>query len=121
MKELLLLISGKYNNRYTLRGKKRFLNDFFKAFKKLKYNVELDTAKPNIKKLINMYVGNIETAKVIFVCPYDTSKISLLPKYKFYPLDYRKNIKISGISYFVDLLISFCCAILCCLWHNRIA
>lgn len=106
MRDLLLYLSGTYNNRYTLGGKKKFLNAFSKAFREMGYKVELIKTRVNKKSLTNLCVGNIKAAKVILVCPFDTPKIALLPKYRFYPFNYKKNVRIDSFNHIIEIIFS---------------
>ncbi len=104
MKELLVRVASVLGKRNTRNRKERFLQFFFDKFQTMGFPVEVvSDANGRSRHLV---VGNPKKADIIFITGYDTSKSVLLPGYRYYPLDEKKNVRNDTIDMIIRIVLA---------------
>ena len=106
MNDLFLKYGVLYGKRFRFKDKLKFVNEFAKDIESLGYKVEFQAKKKKFEKLLNIYVGDMKNAKIIFIAAYDTPTKAFIPQYKYYPFHTEKNIHSDTICFVAQFLIS---------------
>ena len=99
-----------YGTRFTKSQKNKFIDEVVKDYKDLGYWTRVHECKQGIKRVKNILIGNVDTAKTIIVAPYDTPSKALFSKYKYYPLDRTKTVKQEKVNNYFQVII---CLLIC--------
>lgn len=94
MREKMAILGGVYGKRCTTRQKNRFINYLMQQLRRLGYEARLDVKKGGTGRVCkNLYVGDLEKARVVVTVPYDTPSRFLFPGYIYRPLDSKKTLQ----------------------------
>lgn len=100
MKDLMMLFGVTFAKRYTNGQKRIFYSHAYPFFQKMGYTVESQKVKKNSSRVVNIIIGDMERAKYIILCPYDTPSKALLP-YKYFPFNWSENLRQEKIELFL--------------------
>ena len=106
MEELLVKYGLIFGKRFTLKQRRNFLVVISEEFGKLGYATKFanDDRKSNAKS-VDLFVGDIGKASTIICTHYDTPLKSLIPNYRYYPLDGQRSHRIFLLATFLPTLI----------------
>lgn len=93
MKDLFSFIAVTLGRRYKLKHKKTFVNYVSNEFDSIGYKTKIDDQTSKVKRLINLFVGDIKSAKTIIVVGYDTPAAGIRITKDYYPFDHQRNKK----------------------------
>ncbi len=107
MREQMLYLGGTYGKRLVEKRKARFLNFISKKISNLGYQVQLDSLNKSQKyKCNNLLIGDVKRADVIVTVPYDTASKVLIPGYRYYPLNRKKNMTVETVNTILQSLLA---------------
>ena len=72
------------------------------------YEVEFQESQGRFNQISNIFIGNIEKAQTVVLCPYDTPTTSLLP-FKYLPFNLQSNLHQEYINLALNFLIYALC------------
>lgn len=105
MKEILDYLCYEVPVRRNGGTKLRFLVYLKDGFEKIGLRCKL--WKPHKSKMMNLVVGDPETADTVILTGYDTPRKILVPNYRYYPLNSVNNTKNERIGIIVQMLCVF--------------
>ncbi|SJZ35869.1 hypothetical protein [Anaerorhabdus furcosa] len=92
MKDLMMLYGVTLGIRNTVKQKLFFLEETIEMLKKRKIEYKVVSKKVMNKKINNLYIGNINNAKTIIACAYDTPRKTMMMNNKYFPFNSKKNV-----------------------------
>lgn len=101
MKDLMVLFGVTLGKRYTKRQKSLFVEMLKKCFNKTCF-VFNSSYKENVNNLI---FGDLQKAKLILVCAYDTASQLLLPNTRYYPFERKRNLSNEIVNIVLELVL----------------
>lgn len=94
MKDLILKYGILHGKRYSNYHKINFIEEYIKDFSELGYEVKKQFIKRRFFNSVNLFFGDIESAKIILIAAYDTSVGQIIKK-GYYPFNPKLNYQIS--------------------------
>lgn len=104
MKDQMMLFGVTLAKRYTKSQKRIFYSQTVPYFEKMGYSVEYQESAGKLNQTTNLIIGNLEKAKNVILCPYDTPASTLLP-YKYFPFNWKQNLNQEYLGLGISFLI----------------
>ncbi|MEG0289941.1 MAG: hypothetical protein RR524_05665 [Erysipelotrichaceae bacterium] len=106
MKDLFALFCVRFSKRNSDVRKRGFLKWFIEVCEKAGFHTKLDETKERGKKSRNLVVGSVKNADTIIITGYDTGNKILLPGYKYYPFNLKKDQRNEVYSLILQMVLS---------------
>lgn len=99
MRDLFMHYGVTLAKRFTRKQKIMFINEISKDFMDMGYTAQIQARKQKFRAVtVNLHLGDVDNAEVIFLAPYDTGSVVMAKGYKYYPLNLEKTIKAERLS-----------------------
>ena len=92
MREDMLNFTARFGKRRTKKQKLKFLEFYMDVAGKLGYTATLHKFKQGINTGLNIILGDLKAADVIFIADYDTRERVLLPGFRYSLTDEKRNL-----------------------------
>ncbi|MEG2244410.1 MAG: hypothetical protein RSB84_02910 [Erysipelotrichaceae bacterium] len=106
MKDLFALFCVRFAKRNSDVRKRGFLKWFIDICEKAGFRTKLDESKVKGKKSRNLVVGSVKNADTVIITGYDTGNKILLPGYKYYPFNLKKDQRNEIYSLILQMVLS---------------
>lgn len=100
--------------------KEKFINNNLAIYSNTGHNTLIETSSKN-KNVKHIVVGDINKAKRVFITSYDVVNKTILPSFKFYPLDLDKSKTYEVLNLCLSLVILLTSCILSALCFQAVA
>ena len=110
MEDLLVKYGAILGKRYTLKQRQRFLLSLNEEFTVRGYKTRFaNNDRKNNARAVDLFVGDIGSAKTIVCCHYDTPQKALIPNYRYYPLNGQKSFQRNFVANLIPSLLTTAC------------
>ncbi|MBQ1509232.1 MAG: hypothetical protein IIZ47_07390 [Erysipelotrichaceae bacterium] len=103
--KLVIRISSGMGKRHNKQEKNRFLSYFGDALSTLGYPGEMKIGAQKKNPTVNLAMGDFPNTQLIISKDYNTRNVSMIPNYRYYPLNDRKNSRNELIDFLIRVFL----------------